>query len=411
MNNSIESRFNITLNHLLEEEHRITDLTKSYDILYAGLKDIDLHYQLINLKFRIALHVTDFIMAEPDKARVEPYFKMARGKAREAVHLLETITDLNISLDQQDQVRQAPGYGEAKQLFQDLLLKGGAAFFEQKEADGKKQKEILKAVSSALSKHALSREDNYETTFKTENLPGWLRKLVLLFLPVFAKENKKDPPYGIEEGEEEYLSSKKIKLPLSQAIYYIENELIPSLKNALENSPGDALLQERIARVTEELETYKKVKYFPRSIPLILERNFHTDGINQYSENGEMLVTVNIPVFYKSGTNMDRIREMVESDIVRKLAGKGVDEKLDEEYRHLKKLESGIRGNSRTPGFKLDTRLWYSRIKQSHPLLKSLDNKESLQKYIELFRKKGRRKFEKYIEQEIRQTGALINPF
>jgi hypothetical protein len=411
MNPLPELKNDILLRDLLSQEERLAGLVSLSDLAYSGLRDIDVHYELINTRFRITLALMDRIMGEPGKDRSAPYFETAGQKAREAVRLLEELTSVNVSLDQQNLVRESPGHQTARALFQEILLKGGAAFFEQTEADLANSSRIAETIAGALEKHAYAREDNYATTFKTENLPSWLRKLLLLFLPIFAREYKADPPYGIEEGEEEVYHSEKIKLPLSQAILLLEEEFLPALEKDLAESPGNPEIQKRINKVRNELEAYRKVKYFPRSTPVLLEKNFYTDGITGYSDSGEMLVTIRLPASYRSGTNLDRIRDQVEADIVRKLAGKGIDKDLDTEYRYLKKLESGLRGNSRVPSMKLDIKRWFGSLRQAHPLLRQIENKETLQKYIALLKENGRRKFVKLIEAEMNESKALVNPF
>jgi hypothetical protein len=68
-----------------------------------------------------------------------------------------------------------------------------------------------------------------------------------------------------------------------------------------------------------------------------------------------MLVTVDVPTSFGSGSNLDRMRELVIGEIVRNVAGKEICPELDREYRYLRQLQSGMRGSSRIPSFKLDS--------------------------------------------------------
>jgi hypothetical protein len=96
-----------------------------------------------------------------------------------------------------------------------------------------------------------------------------------------------------------------------------------------------------------------------------------------YSADGEMLVRIALPVRLRSGTNLERRMELVRADLVKRLAGRRVSEKLDREYRRLKSLESGIRGSSRTPSLKLDSVGSYRVLKREFPVLARLEDKEA----------------------------------
>ena len=104
------------------------------------------------------------------------------------------------------------------------------------------------------------------------------------------------------------------------------------------------------------MEEYRKLRFFPRSTPVLLEKGYYTEGMTGYTVDGEMLVTVPIPVSFRSGTNLDRIMELVRMDVVRRIAGRGVSPEIDREYRRLRSLESGTRGSSRTASMKLEPR-------------------------------------------------------
>jgi hypothetical protein len=124
------------------------------------------------------------------------------------------------------------------------------------------------------------------------------------------------------------------------------------------------------------VEEYRKLRFFPRSTPVLLEKDFYTQGMTFYSADGELLVPIPLPVTMRSGTNLDRRMELVRADLVRRLAGRGLCPELDREYRRLRSLESGIRGSSRTASFKLDASWGFRALKQSFPSLARLEDKQ-----------------------------------
>jgi hypothetical protein len=95
-----------------------------------------------------------------------------------------------------------------------------------------------------------------------------------------------------------------------------------------------------------------------------------------------MLVPIPLPVTFRSGTNLDRIMEQVRMDVVRRIAGRGVSRELDHEYRHLRSLESGTRGSSRTASMKLDTSRGYRLLRQEFPFLARLADKRRFEELV-----------------------------
>ncbi len=389
MRPSLEEQWKIRLNKLQERESFLEQQVQDLQIEYSGLKDIDTLLELINLKFNMALKAIEGIATRPADSSREALGELAREKSRQAVSMLEDLRGENISLDQTDLISGAAGFKEAKRLFNLLLLKGGAVFFEAKIEEAKIVRKLARIIAEAINKYT-SPDDRYAQVFKTEKLPEILRKLVNLFLPVLAPENQKEPPYGIEEGEEFACSAERIKMPLSQAIFYLENELLPRIEKELQANPGNPILQRRLRFAAEKIEEYKRIKYIPRSTPLIMEKGFYTDWWTEYSADGEIMVTVDLTVHFKSGTNLERIQELIQAEITRKAAGRGICPALDEEYAYLKSLESGKRGSSRLPGFKINTAKGFKTLAASYPLLKRLEDKEELKKLISLARQRGK---------------------
>ena len=171
-------------------------------------------------------------------------------------------------------------------------------------------------------------------------------------------------------------SSRAMKLPLSQAVFYIENELLPGLRGSLAADPGNAGLQGEIRRLEARAEEYRRLRFFPRSEPVLLEKGFHTDGMTGYSADGELLVPIPVGVTWKSGTNLDRKMELVRADLVKRIAGRGVSAEVDAEYARLKSLESGPRGSSRLASMKIDAAAGFRALRQGFPFLSRLEDKQ-----------------------------------
>ena len=110
------------------------------------------------------------------------------------------------------------------------------------------------------------------------------------------------------------MSSERMKMPLSQAVYYLKTELMPQLRKDLEANPGSRDLQRQISLVQDKLREYKNTTFRSRATPINLEKGFYTDWLNQYTTDGELLVTVSIPVKYSSGTNLDSYENNIRLD-------------------------------------------------------------------------------------------------
>ncbi|MBN2534929.1 MAG: hypothetical protein JXB88_18755 [Spirochaetales bacterium] len=400
MKHDIEDQFQKNLNEQLKREAALEKKHKELEIKYSGLKDIDERYSLISLKLTISLAIINKIESFHPGQEILRLQDIARDKAREAVQLLEDLIDTNISEDQKELILKAPGYKEAKELLQQLILKGGGLFFKTRLDDEKKIRKIAKIINRSIRKF-LNPDDNYTPLFKTEELSGFLRTLIDTFLPVFGKPYQKPPPDGIEEGEEVFYSSKKMRLPLSQAIHYLEHEVLPGLKKKLEDSPYDREIQRELYNTEKKIYAFKQLKFIPRSSPVFPEKGYYSDGLTGYTADGEMLVTLSTPVIYKSGTNLERMQEMVCAEITRRLAGKGLCPELDSEYEYLKRIESGMKGNSRTPSLKLNTSMGFKMLKNLYPFLAKLENKRIFKKLLHYVSKTDKKYTEKLIRQFI----------
>jgi hypothetical protein len=404
MDRFLEGEKDRALQEMLDREVTLQNRVSEENLKLSGLKDLDSVLELAAVKFEIANH----LLARFDPAKSEPEgpegassaAQIIRARSTDAVNLLEELRTMNISEDQKGLITEAEAYAKVRDGFERFILNGGGVFFEAKIDDAKKIEILSQAVADSVRKY-MAPDDRYRPVFKTEDLPRFFRQLVNFFLPILAPEGQQDPPYGIEEGEEVQLSSERMKMPLSQAVYYLETELMPQLQKDLEANPGSRDLQRQISLIQDKLREYKNITFRSRATPINLEKGFYTDWLSQYTADGELLVTVSIPVKYKSGTNLDRLREMVQTELVRTLAGKGICPALDEDYRFRKSLESGRRGSSRLPSFKLDIRRGFQELKTLYPALKGLEDRGEFQQLVDLVGSSGRKRSQKLIESMI----------
>ena len=379
--NALEGRWRSSIRDLQEKEAFLDQQVCSLSADFAGLADIDLSLELINTRLAIAIRLIDMIASSRDQAAIEEMGELARREAVAGVQLLEELATVNVSLDQKELILETEGYAEARELFRQLLLQGGGSLLDAKVEDARQASLIAETIASAIAKF-MRPDDNYPPVFHTERLPRLLRRFFNVFFPVLAAEDQAEPPYGIEEGEQKIYSAQKIKMPLSQAIHYYESELLPDLEADLQTSPGDPYLQREIDRIERLVRGYKQLRFVPRSTPVIMTQDFYTESISQYTTDGELLVTVELPVMFNSGTNLERLQELVEADVTRRLAGKGVCEELDEQYRHLKSLGSGTRGSSRLPSFKLDIPSGFGALKRKFPVMRAIENKTDFKRLL-----------------------------
>ena len=103
-------------------------------------------------------------------------------------------------------------------------------------------------------------------------------------------------------------------------------------------------------------------------------------------------------------------------DVVRRIAGRGVSAEIDQEYRRLKSIESGPRGNSRTPSLKLDPSWGYWVLRQDFPFLARLSDKDRFQELVQVVRSGSLGDAERFIEavvardQDTKQPIAVPGP-
>jgi hypothetical protein len=375
------------LQALREQEGRLEEEVRRTGEELSGLRDIDRVLALAAARLSLSRQLLGTPSAENAAE--------AREKALAALRLVDGLLSENISEDQKGIIQESRGYAEVRALLQEFLLAGGGGLLESRQADARARRILSRTIVGSVRKYA-GVDDRYVPLI-LEQYPPFIRRLLLLLFPVMVREKPEPPPYGIEEGEEITYSSPAMKMPLSQAVFYMEHELLPELEKKLAASPGDAGLQEEIRRVTERMEYYRKLRFFPRSTPVLLEKGYYTDGMTGYTADGEMLVPIPMAVSFRSGTNLDRMMELVRMDVVRRIAGRGVSAEIDQEYRRLRSLESGIRGSSRAASMKLDAATGYRVLRQEFPFLVRLADKR---RFVELVSEiqKGRGSAERRVE-------------
>ena len=398
-----DSYYDTALKSLLEQE---ADLEAEAAGLSAkdGMVDIDVNLELIRVRFKTALLILEALANQRRNEKTAKWRDLPGSKTRAGVSLLEELLEAEIPESQQTEIRKSELYNHVKTLFQEIILAGGAGFFDQETEDRKKNRLVARTVAEAIRKYAPP-DDEYGRLVKSETLRPSLRRFMAIFFPTLAPENPGEPPFGIEEGEERVYKSKKMRMPLSQVIDYLETALIPELESKLIDSPGDPELQRQKTAMERRLEEYRRLRFFPRSTPVLLEKNFYTDGLSGYTADGELMLTINLPVEIRSGTNLSRTQELVISEVTRQLAGKGVNPDFDKQYGELKKLASGIKGSSRLPSFKINTKREFRLLKDNFPTLRRLEDKVQMKKWLQLAKSGKRRALNRELLQATRKKG------
>jgi hypothetical protein len=391
-----ESLFDAEARLLAEEESRLAAAVRDTEERYSGLRDLDAVLSLAGARLRRALHL---LRRSPPR---EEERALIAKLGRAALAPVESLVTENLSEDQRGEIQARRLFAEVRSLAEEFVLAGGSSLL-QDDPDARRRRTLARSVTASIRKYF--GEDDLYPPLALDKLPGWLRSVVLFLFPVMFREHPEQPPYGIAEGEEVTYSSQALQLPLSQAVFYLENELLPMLEEELAKAPGTASLQNEIARVTARVEEYRKLRFIPRSTPVLLEQGFHTEGMTSYTADGEMLVAIPIPVSFRSGTNLDRKMELVRMDLVRRLAGRGVSPEVDEEYARLRSLESGPRGSSRAPSMKLDAAWGYGVLRREYPFLRRLADKEAFKALVTAVGAGGRGPGERLIESMIDEDG------
>ena len=240
---------------LLAEEARLEGAARDMDSRLSGLKDIDLLLALARVKLRLCL-----AMMKRAEGRGRSSFESLEvpvgRRAASAIRIVESLVSQNVSEDQHGIVQTSPLFAETKRLLEEFLISGGGGFLEPLQLDEHKTRVLSRTVATSIRKF-MGEDDRYPP-LDIERFPPFLQTLLLTLFPVFIRLRPQKPPYGIEEGEEVTYTSPAMRVPLSQAIHYMENELLPELERRLAADPGHPDLQEeerkvpRAARAVQE---------------------------------------------------------------------------------------------------------------------------------------------------------------
>jgi hypothetical protein len=278
---------------------------------------------------------------------------------------------------------------EAEELFKRVVLAGGEGLLEQEESRGDVRDRVAGALSAALRTY-LQPDDRYRPFIEPERLPEWLQRLLHIFFPVLlGVRTSRDPrtgdplPTGIDSPEEEEVRQTSfIRLPLSQARELLAQEVIPELQRRL-HSGGTEDDRQALERARERLAELEGIKVEPRAKPFVPERGFYTEQITRFSPQGELLVSLQLPGVIRSGTNLDRVRELVKMELVGRLAGKGVCRELDEHLEYIRSLASGSRGSWFFPRSKMEIEQSFACLRSSFPVLAALDSREGTRRLLQ----------------------------
>ena len=401
---SPEVSWKATVRRLEREEARLAACVADDEWRFAGLKNLDHVFGLCATRFSLALHILEGVRASGEPA--PRLYRRARQCAVSGLALLEELQATGISSDQRELIAGDPGYRRARELFQELVVRGGGALLEPEQAAAATSRELARIVTAALRKYA-ARDDTYAPLFHSERLPLPLRRFLRSMFANVAPEGEPEPPYGIEhEEDQELLAAERIRLPLSQAILLFEQEILPPLQQQLLADPGDPRLQEEIARIEHQLVELRRMRFIPRSTPIVLEKGFYTEWFSGFTADGEALVSVPLRVTFRGGTNLDRMQELITAEIARRTAGRGICPALDAAYQYLRSLESGIHGSSRTPSLRLNARRGFRILKQSVPALARLEDRDELRRLLSLVAASSRWRAERQIE-AVLKSGRL----
>jgi hypothetical protein len=408
---SLEPGWRIALEHLEEKERGLAEACREDEQRYAGLIDIENHLKLAQTRLAIALVLMDAIRGTEEESSFRPLHDSAARRAREALGTLEDLRALNVSEDQRSMVTEHADYLEAMRLLEQLFLEGGGALLEDVEHDRARERTVRDAVVRAIRKY-VDPDDRYRPVLEPDDArhpaARALARLLGFLFPSLVAPAGDSSGCGIGEDEETIVVSDRMRMPLSQAILYMESELLPALGRQLEDNPGDAAVQMRILGIRRQLAQFRRMRFTPRSTPVVLEKGFYTEWIAGYTPQGELLVNVMLPVTYRTGTNVSRVQELAIGEIVRSLAGRGVCASLDESYDELRAMGSGMRGSSRFPSLRLNIEHGFSALKQDFPHLRALESREEFGRLLEAATRGGR----KALEQGVRslQNGRPARP-
>ncbi len=369
-------------------ELRETALSQRFERVrreYSGLFDIELALELIKCRIDIALLALG-VMSDRSLgfSATDILHRKASVAARTGVSLFNELVGACAESD--ETLDSFSLYPEVRSAIDALILAGGAGFFREHVEEGAAHEFLLGVVADAIRKYAAP-DDRYRPLFGSRRRRGVFASFLYRFLPMSARETEFDP-CGVDESEVEHVGT--IALPLPQAILFYEREVLPEVE------PSGGERAERVRRIISEL---RSISVRPRARPLLHPGDYYTAGLVRFSSEGEPLVPVSIPAAYRTGTNLDRVMELVRDEVTRNIAGTGLLPALDAELDRLRSLESGRAGSALFPRSRLDTRRWFPRLKERFPQVAVLENRKVFPHLLD--RAKSRRGLLRAVRREL----------
>jgi len=317
--------------------------SKDIDYTYSGLIDLDLTFDLVEARLRLALT----LVRHADRSDETAKTALAREAAVAALLDLERMAGSGVSLDQTGVIRDDTRMDNVRVLMRDLLDAGGAPLFSA-EPDPRKARKVIRILTQAFLRHAGHRSQD------------------------------------VEPGDEDIVFSDSMTLPVSQAALMVREEFIPALRDQLERDPGNKDLQRRLSLLAQQAEIFENVRFFPRARPVEIEPGLLTDTLVGFAPNGEPVVRMRIPVMSSTGNRHDRIREQVENQVIRSIAEKGFSPELDTSTRRSRSASSGLRGAPDDKFAALRTEDAFREVTTAFPFLARLDDPNALAQLVDL---------------------------
>ncbi len=322
------------------------------DLIYGGLVDLDITFDLIERRLQLAV----VLVRHPDRRDEEEKMAHARKAAVDGVLRLERLMNANVSLDQGQVIAEDPRMEHLHDLLSELIFFGGASLFETR-VDPKATKRLVRIVTAALVKHGVR-----------ERADG---------------EGVPDTGLEIERGDEDLIFADSMMLPVSQAALMVREEIIPAVEQELAADSGSTELRDRLEMLHEQADIFEKTRFFPRARPIEMEPGLLTEAIVGFTPGGEAIVRMKIPVISSTGNRLDRIRETMESEILRDVAGTGISPELDEGFRAAMSPQSGRRGSSEDALSALRADDLFRKMSARYPFLKRLYDPDEMAKLVE----------------------------
>ena len=351
------------LAELERRESSLRERIESLESELSGLIDFKLGLELVQCRIDIAILCvsvsSEARRSEKSSALYERAQKSAVGAVEGYDRLKSAAAEASENLDQFEENQRVRGSLDA------LILAGGGALFDEEASQGP-HSGIARIVAAAIAKYAPP-DDRYESLFsRLRASSSILRRIFSGFLAGSATR----PPYGVDEETPE--STSRVVLPLSQAIEFYETEVMPLTVEDLDRN-------KEVRTLIREL---RAISVRPRSRPIVLPNDFYTHGVTRFTSDGEPLIPVSLSARFTTGTNIDRAMELIQDEVVRKLAGSGLFPPLDLELDRLRSLASGRKGSKLFPRSALDTRLWYRRLRARFPQLRLLEDGNAVGKLL-----------------------------